>query len=139
MKRLAAIISLLLAVLSCDPPGGNRFWITNTTRDSLYYFRAYERFPLPKENSFRPHNDQILYPYERRNLKLGAGKLDGIITSNSPQSHSMLFYTFDKQTVDTMSWADIRSRKLYKVYKFTLDELNRRDWKITLTNDYLLP
>ena len=37
MIKTGWIIPLVgLLVLGCDPPGDNRLWITNPTRDSLY-------------------------------------------------------------------------------------------------------
>lgn len=137
LTKLGAVIGLvLLAIIGCDPPGDDRFWITNPTDDSLYYFQGYEQFPLPDQNPFTPYDEHNFYPYERRNFKLGTGKWDGIITSNSPVTNTILFYTFDKKIVDTTPWSVIRTRKLYKLYELRLTELRGQNWQIILTDQY---
>lgn len=132
MKQLITLCLLTLSSFSCDPPGDSRFWITNSTDDSLYYFKAYERFPLPGKNPFRPYDTRGFYPHERRNFPLGTGKWDGIITLNSPHDSTLQLYVFRKRVIETTPWDTIRKRRLYRLYRLRLDELQQADWKVII-------
>lgn len=137
-KSLWNLGVLILAVVGCDPPGDSRLWITNPTKDSLYYYEVYERYPLPVENPFRNYDQFSFYPHERRNFGIGTGQIDDNIIYNSPTSHSIFFYTFDKRLVETTPWSDIRKHKRYKVYQLSVEEIKRKNWEIILSNKYRL-
>jgi hypothetical protein len=137
-KSLFTICLLVLAFVSCDPPGDSRLWITNPTKDSLYYYEAYERYPLPEENPFRGYDEHNFYPHERRNFGLGTGQLDDNIVYNSPTDHSILFYTFDKKLIENTPWSVIRKRKQYKLYRLNVEEIKRQNWEIILSDKYRL-
>lgn len=132
MKHLIAIYLLTLLAFSCDPPGDSRFWVTNSTGDSLYYFKAYERFPLPERTPFRPYDERGFYPHERRNFPLGTGKWDGVITLNSPHDSTLRLYIFRKRVVETIPWNTIRKKRLYRLYQLKLGQLQRANWKIAI-------
>ena len=132
IKQLIIICLLFSLVLGCDPPGDSRFWVTNSSSDSLYYFRAYERFPLPEKSPFRPYDENGFYPYERRNFLLGTGKWDGVITFNSPRDSTLRLYIFRKKVVETIPWDSIRRKALYRLYLLKLSDLQRANWKVTV-------
>lgn len=137
MAKLICVLGLVaLAFLGCDPPGDSRLWITNPTKDSLYFYEVYERYPLPVENPFRSYDQFSFYPHERRNFGIGTGQIDNNITYNSPISHSIFLYTFDKKLVETTPWSAIRKHKQYKVYQLSVDEIKRQNWEIILQDKY---
>ena len=136
MKNRSVLCALVVLLLACDPPGDNRFWITNPTNDSLYYYQVYERYPLPDRNPFSQYEANQLYPHERRNLRLGTGSWDGKILSNSPQDSSLLLYVFPKKTIREKAWSTIREQRLYQVYRLHIHELRRQNWQIVLKDKY---
>ena len=138
VKSFIGLCLLGSAIIGCDPLGDNRLWITNPTKDSLYYYEAYERYPLPEESPFTAYDAHGFYPYERRNFGLGTGQLDDKIIYNSPNDHSILFYTFDKKLIENTPWSVIRKRKQYKLYRLNVEEIKRQNWEIILSDKYRL-
>lgn len=145
--RISNVILLLVILISgCDPPGDERMHVINDSPDTLWYYYT-TTYALPDKNPFNSNNSvvarlpdtsargldsRLFLPHENKVIATGTGKWDPIIASPYSDS-SLTFYSFSTQTVRTVPWDTIRRKKLYKSYKFTLDQIRANNWQLKMT------
>ena len=144
MKKSTAIMLLVVSISGCEPLADARMHLINDSGDTLWYYYTTvnplpEKSPfqrstndggLPDTNAVGVHSRQFL-PYENK-VMLNLGKWDAVI-ANPYSDSSITFFTFSTQTVRTTPWSTIRQKKLYKSYKFTLNQIKAKNWQLKMT------
>ena len=145
MKKSTAIMLLVVLISSCEPLANERMHIINDSKDTLGFFYTTTN-PLPNKNPFNDENGvigklpyanngslngRILLPHENKAVA-NLGKWDAVI-ANPYSDISITFLTFSMQTVRTTPWSTIRRKKLYKSYKFTLNQIKAKNWQLKMT------
>lgn len=135
---------LVVLICGCEPLADERMHVINDSGDTLWYYYTTirplpDKYPfqrssndggLPDTNAVGVHSRQFM-PHENKAMP-NLGKWDGVI-ANPYSDSSITFFTFSTQTVRTTSWSTIRQKKLYKSYKFTLNQIKVKNWQLKMT------
>ena len=117
-----------LILFRCDPPGDDRLWYYNSSKDTLYFYKSYNE-TLPEKSPLEPYG--YILPRKHLHRPLGTGKYDVDIIGSSPDS-SMTLYSFLKKDVEGQPWSVILEQKRYRKAKFPLRKIEQLNWHLTL-------
>lgn len=135
---------LVVSISGCEPLGDERMHVINDSPDTLWYYLT-TTYPLPDKSPFKSSNNfgglpdtnavgvdgRQFLPHENKVI-VNLGKWD-VVIANPYSDSSITFFTFLTQTVRTTSWSTIRQKKLYKSYKFTLNQIKAKNWQLKMT------
>lgn len=144
MKSFLTFLTIFLVffIISCDSTD-SRFVIVNKTNRPLFYTTsAYDtiegRSPFQKfieisnNDTIWIESDYFIKPFGEKK-KMVMSDWEETIRNNFG-GHIRVFI-FDADTVQKYNWEDIKvNNKYFKKYEYTVDELNKINWKTEVKN-----
>jgi hypothetical protein len=133
---------LLIAWFGMEPMKGDFLKITNKTEKSLFYCYSYsDELPtnipfldLEKSRSMKYYGISEFEILRDSSVKINSNGTfwkDEIAIKS--QDKTLRIFTFESQVINTISWEEIRNKKLWKKkYLVTLDELELLNWSVEL-------